>query len=123
MQWNALVDAYVHQLDLGDRQGGTFISKALDETQQEMRDRFPDKNDLSGFGWDPTSKMWTVEPDVWEKLIETHNLWGLGWNEKEQVLNQPLADVEPLIVPSEEASRGTLIRDSIVATMWHDYIS
>ena len=97
---DVLVDAYVHQHDLGNRQGGTFTLKALDEILLEMRNRFPDKvfdktkaknhmkklkskfalcydlfkNNLSGFGWDPISHMWTAEPDVWETLIEVNNL-------------------------------------------------
>lgn len=97
---DVLVDAYVHQHNLGNRKGITFTSKALDEILLEMRDRFPDKvldktkikdhmkrlknkfarcYDLfkhgpSGFTWDPFSNMWTAKPEVWEKLIEVNSL-------------------------------------------------
>ena len=97
---DVVVDAYVHQHDLGNRQGGTFTSKALDEVLLEMKNHSSDKvfdktkikdhmkklkskftpcydlfkNGLSGFGWDPISHMWTVEPAVWETLIEVNSL-------------------------------------------------
>ncbi|KAF7821560.1 L10-interacting MYB domain-containing protein-like [Senna tora] len=91
------------------------VSKCLSITSDDLF-----KNGLSVFGWNPTLKMWTVEPDVWEKLME-NGLSGFGWNptskmwtvepdvwekliEKEQVLLQPSADPEALVFPSEEAS-------------------
>ncbi|KAI9112768.1 hypothetical protein K1719_016271 [Acacia pycnantha] len=43
---DALVDAFLHQQNDGNRNG------------------------LSGFAWDSTTKQWCLEPEVWLKLIE-----------------------------------------------------
>ena len=99
--WNTmmdsfLIDAFVHQNEIGNRVGGTFTSKAYECIVTELSERFPGKrfdkdriknrikyikrgfgpcydifkNGLSGFGWDPVSSMWCAEPEVWNKLVE-----------------------------------------------------
>ncbi|XP_078168538.1 uncharacterized protein LOC144563044 [Carex rostrata] len=103
LHWNTamdgyLIDAFVHQNEIGNRVGGTFTSKAYDNVLSELSTVFPEKkidkeriknrikyikkgfgpcydifkNGLSGFSWDPLNSMWCAEPEVWDKLVEAH---------------------------------------------------
>lgn len=91
-----LIDAYLHQLTMGNKNGNSMTSSAMDNILEELKNHFPDKpiskekikdhmknikakwtpcydlfqNGLSGFGWDSTTNMWTAEDDVWDRLIE-----------------------------------------------------
>ncbi|XP_057446058.1 uncharacterized protein LOC130738156 isoform X2 [Lotus japonicus] len=91
-----LIDAYLHQQTLGNKNGNAMTSNAMDIILQELQNHFPDKaiskekikdhmkhlkskftscydlfkNGLSGFSWDPITSMWIAEPEVWKKLIE-----------------------------------------------------
>ncbi|KAI9108531.1 hypothetical protein K1719_020415 [Acacia pycnantha] len=92
---DALVDAFLHQQNDGNRVSGTFTSKAYDTIIKELQQKFGRpfekekvksrwklvkkrfskcydlfKNGLSGFAWDSTTKQWCAEPEVWLKLIE-----------------------------------------------------
>ena len=94
---DALIDAFLHQQNDGNRVGGTFISKAYDTIIKELGEKFgcpfgKEKvksrwklvkkrfgkyydlfnNGLSGFAWEPTTKEWCAEPEVWRKLIEVY---------------------------------------------------
>ncbi|KAH7679457.1 Cytochrome c/b562 domain-containing protein [Dioscorea alata] len=100
-QWNfnmddALVDAYLHQQTMGNRIGGTFMTHALENIVNELKEKFLDKpidkeraqnrmknmkraftkcydifkNGMSGFAWNPIKEMWEAEPEVWQHLIE-----------------------------------------------------
>ena len=92
---NALVDAFLNQQNLGNKVGGSFTSKAYEAITKELQEKFERpfskekvkgrwklikrnfskcydlfKNGLSGFAWDPITKRWSAEPEVWQKLIE-----------------------------------------------------
>ena len=91
----ALVDAFLHQQNSGNRVNGTFTPKAYDNIMKELKERLgmqieKDKiknrwktmksnfakcfdviqYGMSGFGWNPVTKMWSAEPEVWQRLIE-----------------------------------------------------
>ncbi|CAK8540884.1 unnamed protein product [Lathyrus sativus] len=91
-----LLDAYLHQQTLGNKNGNSMTTSAMDSILKELKTHFPDKpiskekikdhmkhikikfnscydlfqNGLSGFGWDSTTNMWIAEDEVWNKLIE-----------------------------------------------------
>jgi len=91
-----LIDAYLHQLTLGNKNGNSMTKSAMDNILEELKSHFPDKpiskekikdhmknikakwmpcydlfqNGLSGFGWDSVTNMWIAEDEVWDKLIE-----------------------------------------------------
>ncbi|KAJ4768011.1 Myb/SANT-like DNA-binding domain protein [Rhynchospora pubera] len=93
----ALVDAFVLQHDLKNRNGGTFTSHAYDQIVKELKEAFPDKpidkervknrmkyikrgfgtcydlfRNISGFGWNPITHMFEADSDVWDRLIKDH---------------------------------------------------
>lgn len=92
---NALIDAFLNQLNVGNKVGGSFTSKAYEAITHELQEKFERpfakekvksrwklikknfakcydlfKNGLSGFAWDQTTKRWCAEREVWQKLIE-----------------------------------------------------
>ena len=95
---DALVDAFLHQHNEGNKVNGTWTSKAYDNIVAELKVKIGEgidknkvknrwktikgnfskcydffKNGLSGFAWNPTTKLWSAEPEVWEKLFEVSN--------------------------------------------------
>ncbi|KAJ3685960.1 hypothetical protein LUZ61_015124 [Rhynchospora tenuis] len=95
---DVLIDAFVHQNNIGNRVGGTFTSKAHDNILKEVSEKFPEvsfdkakiknrmkyikrgfgpcydifKNGLSGFSWNSATSTWGASADVWKKLLEKH---------------------------------------------------
>ena len=98
IQWSsvmddALVDAFLHQVVIDGRVNGTFTSKTYDDIVKELVENFHMeinkenvknrqktlknnfhecgifKDGFSGFGWNDSLNIWTVEPEVWEPLI------------------------------------------------------
>ena len=93
---DALMEAYLHQDNIGNRVNGSFTTHAFDNILKELLENFPNKhidkeklqnrmkhmkkkwfacydifkNGMSGFGWDPTNEMFTAEPEVWQQVIE-----------------------------------------------------
>ncbi|KAJ4800219.1 Myb/SANT-like DNA-binding domain protein [Rhynchospora pubera] len=93
-----LINAFVHQQDIGNRVNGTFTTHAYENIVNELKVAFPDKpvdkakvmnrmkyikkgfgscydlfRNLSGFSWSPVTNMWSADdPGVWDKLIESH---------------------------------------------------
>ncbi|GAU41192.1 hypothetical protein TSUD_26170 [Trifolium subterraneum] len=91
-----LIDAYLHQQTLGNKNGNSMTTSAMDNILAELKKYFPDKPiskdkikdhmkhiktkfnacydlfkiGLSGFAWDAKTNMWIAEPEVWDKLIE-----------------------------------------------------
>ncbi|KAJ3699658.1 hypothetical protein LUZ61_003363 [Rhynchospora tenuis] len=93
----ALIDAFVHQHELKNRNGGTFTSHAYDQIVKELKEAFPDKpidkekvknrmkyikkgfgtcydlfRNISGFGWNAETHMIEADSDVWDDLIKDH---------------------------------------------------
>ncbi|KAJ4791354.1 Myb/SANT-like DNA-binding domain protein [Rhynchospora pubera] len=93
----ALVDAFVLQHILKNRNGGTFTSHAYDQIVKELKEAFPDKpidkekvknrmkyikrgfgtcydlfRNISGFGWNPITHMFDADSDVWDRMIKDH---------------------------------------------------
>jgi hypothetical protein len=92
-----LIDAYLHQLTLGNIIGNSMTKSAMDNILKELKSQFSNKpiskekikdhmknirakwmpcydifqNALSGFRWDSVTHMWDAEDEVWDKLIET----------------------------------------------------
>ena len=95
---DAFVDFFyffiLQQVNIGGRVNGTFTSKAYNDIVKELVDKFHMeinkdkvknqqktlkknfhecydivKDGLSGFEWNDSLNMWTVEPEVWEPLI------------------------------------------------------
>ena len=93
---DALVSAYYHEHVIGNRVERTFTTHAFDNIVKELNVKYPEKgidknriqsrmkniknnfnrcydifkNGMSGFGFDPTTETQSVDPEVWEKLIE-----------------------------------------------------
>ncbi|KAJ3678961.1 hypothetical protein LUZ61_021125 [Rhynchospora tenuis] len=93
-----LINAFVHQQDIGNRVNGTFTTHAYENIVNELKVAFPDKpidkakvmnrmkyikkgfgacydlfRNLSGFSWSSATNMWSADSDdVWNKLIESH---------------------------------------------------
>ena len=91
-----LIDAYLHQHTLGNKNGNSLTSFSMDNIFQELKTHFPDKpitkdkikdhmknikakfspcydifkNGLSGFAWNKETNMWIAEDEVWESLIK-----------------------------------------------------
>ncbi|KAJ1689304.1 hypothetical protein LUZ63_013459 [Rhynchospora breviuscula] len=95
----ALIEAFVRQETLGNRAStGTFTSQAYDNIMRDLCGKFRDrpldkeriknrikyikrnfgpcydifKNGIEGFSWNPATKLWTAEPENWDRLIEVH---------------------------------------------------
>ncbi|KAI9086532.1 hypothetical protein K1719_031616 [Acacia pycnantha] len=54
---DALVDAFMAVYNEGRKTNGTFTVCYIFKS-------------LSGFAWNPTTKLWGAEPEVWDALIE-----------------------------------------------------
>ncbi|GMP97332.1 hypothetical protein CsSME_00045629 [Camellia sinensis var. sinensis] len=81
---DALIDALYHQHVEGNRVNGTFTTLAYDKIVKELREiynldldkakHFAECYDLfkhtSGFAWSSVTRMFTIEPEVWETMIE-----------------------------------------------------
>ncbi|KAJ4801138.1 Myb/SANT-like DNA-binding domain protein [Rhynchospora pubera] len=93
----ALINAFVHQQDIGNRVNGSFTSKAHENVVNGVSEKFPDvkldkekvKNrikyikkgftacydvfkNISGITWKEDLSMWQAAPDVWDDLIKKH---------------------------------------------------
>ncbi|GLT68042.1 hypothetical protein SLA2020_403050 [Shorea laevis] len=84
----ALMDAFLHQYNLGNRVNGSFTTKAYEHIVNELKEKLrkdvnKDKvknhmktlkanisrshdlfKNLSGFSWNPITKLWNAEPKV-----------------------------------------------------------
>ncbi|XP_057416615.1 uncharacterized protein LOC130711133 [Lotus japonicus] len=113
-----LIDAYLHQQTLGNKNGNAMTKNAMDIILQELHNHFPDKlnskekikdhmkhlkskftscydlfkNGLSGFAWDPITSMWIAEPEVWKKLIEARPE-AVEWRTKPTLFYDKLAQL------------------------------
>ncbi|XVF18922.1 hypothetical protein REPUB_Repub11eG0065500 [Reevesia pubescens] len=92
---DALVDAFLQQHNMGNRVNGTFTKLAYDNIVIELKEKFGRdiekenvknrwktvkskfskcydlfKQGMSGFSWNPVTKLWGAEPEVWNRLIE-----------------------------------------------------
>lgn len=89
-----LIDAFLHQLNEGNKVRGVYTSTAYANITKELGEKFqrPFQKDkvksrwkviktnfhkfydnfknLSGFAWNSTTKRMDAEPEVWQKLIE-----------------------------------------------------
>ncbi|CAL5204326.1 unnamed protein product [Lathyrus oleraceus] len=85
-----LIDAYLHQQTLGNKNSNSMTTSAMDSILKELKIHFPEKsiskekmkdhmkhiktkfnscydlfqNGLSRFGWDSTTNMWITEDEV-----------------------------------------------------------
>ncbi|XP_045800963.1 uncharacterized protein LOC123894894 [Trifolium pratense] len=91
---DALVDAFMHEFENGNKVNGTFTSTAYDHITAEISALFGGKIDrvkiknrwktlkknfteyydifkggMSGFSMNPTTQLWDAEPEVWDALI------------------------------------------------------
>ncbi|KEH23715.1 uncharacterized protein [Medicago truncatula] len=127
---NALIDAFVHQVSAGNKQGGTFTSIAYTNITKEMSEKFQrpfDKekvkdrwklvkrnftkchdifNGMSGFAWKSDTHMWDALPEVWKTLIEAKP-------EAAQWMNKPFANYDKLVIAcgDERATGGKVMND------------
>ncbi|GKV35006.1 hypothetical protein SLEP1_g43328 [Rubroshorea leprosula] len=93
----ALMDAFLHQHNLGNRVNGSFTTKAFENIVNELKEKLGKEVDkdkvkncmktlkanlskshdlfknLSGFSWSPITKLWSAEPEVWNALIKVNN--------------------------------------------------
>ncbi|GLT99856.1 hypothetical protein SLE2022_172680 [Rubroshorea leprosula] len=91
----ALMDAFLHQHNLGNRVNGSFTTKAYENIVNELKEKLGKEVDkdkvknrmktlkanlskshdlfknLSGFSWSPVTKLWSAEPEVWDALIKS----------------------------------------------------
>jgi len=100
LSWNramddALVDAFMHEFEKGNKVNGTFTTTAYDNITAEICALFGNKIDklkiknrwktlkknfteyydifkggMSGFSWNQITQLWDAEPEVWDALIE-----------------------------------------------------
>ncbi|GAU51826.1 hypothetical protein TSUD_416120 [Trifolium subterraneum] len=94
-----LIDAYLYQQTLGNKNGNSMTTSAMDNILQELKTHFPDKpitkdkikdhmkniktkfnvcydvfkNGLSGFAWDRTKNMWVAEEEEKSEAAEWKN--------------------------------------------------
>ncbi|GLT34090.1 hypothetical protein SLA2020_086320 [Shorea laevis] len=97
MMDEALMDAFLHQHNLGNRVNGSFTTKAYENIVNELKEKLGKEVDkdkvknriktlkanlskshdlfknLSGFSWSPVTKLWSAEPEVWDALIKVNN--------------------------------------------------
>ncbi|XP_061369350.1 uncharacterized protein LOC133312199 [Gastrolobium bilobum] len=103
---DAFVDAFLHQHNDENKVSGFFTSKTYETIIKELQQKYGRpfeketmkshwklvkrhffkcydlfKNGLSGFPWDPITKQWCAELEVWQKLIEA-KLEAKEWMEK-----------------------------------------
>ncbi|GLU06097.1 hypothetical protein SLE2022_231580 [Rubroshorea leprosula] len=69
----ALVDAFLHQHNLGNWVNGSFTTKAYENIVNELKEKLgkdvdKDKN--------PVTKLWNAEPEVWDALIKVE-VWNM----------------------------------------------
>lgn len=92
---DALVNAFMHEFEQGNKVNGTFTPKAYENIVNELsvlfgrkidkekvknrwktlKTKFSEfydifKNGMSGFAWNPSTQLWDAEPEVWNSLIE-----------------------------------------------------
>lgn len=92
---DALIDAFMHEYEKGNKVNGTFTTTAYENIVAELsalfgkkvdkervknrwktvKKNFTDvydifKNGMSGFAWNPSTHLWDAEPEVWDALIE-----------------------------------------------------
>ncbi|WOL11798.1 hypothetical protein Cni_G20562 [Canna indica] len=119
--WNqhmddVLLDAFLHQYQIGNKVNGTFTTQAYKNilaevnlkleknlTKSNIQNRWKTlktnfsncydlfKTGLSGFTWNPTNKMFTAEPEVWERLIEAHPK-AKDW------MNKPIENYDKMVI-------------------------
>ncbi|KAF7840319.1 Myb/SANT-like DNA-binding domain protein [Senna tora] len=112
----ALVDAFFHQHNMGNKNNGNFTTTTYDNITKELEAKFDRvfekekvktrwknlksrfakcydlfKHGLSGFSWNPTTKYWCAKPEVWEKLIETKP-------EAQEWMRKPIAHYDKMMV-------------------------
>ncbi|GLT26306.1 hypothetical protein SLA2020_013870 [Shorea laevis] len=92
----ALMDAFLHQHNLGNRVNGSFTTKAYENVVNELKEKLGKDVDkdkvknriktlkanlskshdlfktLLGFSWSPITKLWSAEPEVWDALIKVN---------------------------------------------------
>ncbi|GLT92209.1 hypothetical protein SLE2022_100590 [Rubroshorea leprosula] len=92
----ALMDAFLHQHNLGNKVNGSFTTKAHENMVNELKEKlgkYVDKDkvknriktlkanlskshdffkNLSGFSWNPVTKLWSAKPEVWDALIKVN---------------------------------------------------
>ncbi|CAH9077525.1 unnamed protein product [Cuscuta europaea] len=112
---NELVNSFLHQHNEGNRVSGTFTTKAYMSITSDLQNKFgrPFKKDkvkgrwkllkrnftkcydlfknLSGFAWDPISKRWLAEPEVWKTLVEAHP-------DAEEWMRKPIANYDKMVI-------------------------
>ncbi|XP_058755036.1 uncharacterized protein LOC131628181 isoform X2 [Vicia villosa] len=127
---NALIDAFVHQVNEGNKVNGTYTSKAYSNITNEMAEKFRrsfqkekvkgrwklvKKNfhkrydifkNLSGFAWDSNTHRWIAEPEVWKTLIEAKP-------EAAQWMTKPIPNYDKLSIAcgDDRATGGKVIND------------
>jgi hypothetical protein len=102
LSWNrvmddALVDAFMHEFEKGNKVNGTFTTTTYDHITAEIGALFGNKIDkvkiknrwktlkknfteyydifkggMSGFSWNKDTQLWDAEPEVWDALIEVN---------------------------------------------------
>ncbi|KAI9121828.1 hypothetical protein K1719_007218 [Acacia pycnantha] len=65
---DALIDAFMHELDMGHKDKVKNHWKTLKKNYSEIYDIF--KGAMSGFLWNSSTHTWEAEDQVWEQLIE-----------------------------------------------------
>ncbi|KAL6523629.1 hypothetical protein OROGR_017232 [Orobanche gracilis] len=113
---NALVEAFLHQQNEGNRVNGTFTTTAYEAIVKELQEKFERtfgkekvkgrwkllkrrfskcydlfKNGLSGFAWDLMTKRWCAEKEVWQQLIEKNP-------EAEEWMKKPIANYDKMMI-------------------------
>ncbi|XP_019431498.1 PREDICTED: L10-interacting MYB domain-containing protein-like [Lupinus angustifolius] len=113
---NTLVEAFLHQQNEGNRVNGTFTTAAYEAIVKELQEKFERafgkekvkgrwkllkrrfskcfdlfKNGLSGFAWDPTTKRWCAEEEVWQQLIEKNP-------NAEEWMKKPIANYDKMMI-------------------------
>ncbi|KAJ3691674.1 hypothetical protein LUZ61_020838 [Rhynchospora tenuis] len=130
MMDEALVDAFVHQHELKNRNGGTFTSHAYDQIVKELKEAFPDKpidkekvknrmkyikrgfgtcydlfRNISGFGWNAETHMIEADSGDHPEAADWKNKPILHYNKLKRLYGKDRANGDISESPEEMMQR------------------
>ncbi|AES99968.1 Myb/SANT-like DNA-binding domain protein [Medicago truncatula] len=113
---NALIDAFVHQVSAGNKQGGTFTSIAYTNITKEMSEKFQ-----RPFDKEKVKDRWKLVKRNFTKCHDIFNgMSGFAWKsdtyakpEAAQWMNKPFANYDKLVIAcgDERATGGKVMND------------
>ncbi|XVF38313.1 hypothetical protein REPUB_Repub20aG0090500 [Reevesia pubescens] len=113
---DALVDVFLQQHNMENRVNGTFTKLTYDNIVIKLKENFGRdiekekvknhwktvksnfskcydlfKQGMSGFSWNPVTKLWGTEPEVWNRLIDAHP-------HAQEWMTKPIPNYEKMVI-------------------------